>query len=475
MNDKNMIIKERNSSLLTKGIIYLVLTTLSLLVALIPYLSDEANKIAPVFFIIGGLLFVTFATLFVFLLYKEFHPNDALIISSRGFKDLINVGDDIIIEWTNVASVKILGKKDTPFLGVTLENSDIVIAKMKNSNADEMRENINNNLPNILISQAEVRISIKELKDIFVKFVREARILSNDNAPKTKNNPFSTDDVLRVFGKLPKEENLQNHESGTTENETPKNKTMVYEAPEETEETPTESITTEEKQEKISVPVEKPKEEHKAEQQLNNDSFYETLQRQAQQTKEPETDTSSVPEPIIDIPADIGFEDENRTEFREESTIIGEGEMSDEIRDLLSRAKSKKITEIEKILNEKNVSFIPPKSKTEEQDTIHQPDLSEEDEVQIDLSAVFTDDEKVVNDNKDDLEIIIDNPDEASGSTIAKEPNTKEKPKHDDKTDTKEYYPDLVMISDSFADESEIEDDDFIIPDPIEYDEEDNQ
>jgi hypothetical protein len=153
MNDNHIEIKERRASLVAKGIIFLFLAVFSLSIALLPYIIDEFKNNALTFYLAGGIAFCFFATMFIFLLFKECKPDNIIVLNSRGFIDNKNVGPNIEIEWTNVATVKLMGKKETPYLGITLENSDLVMAHMKKQYVEEMRENIEEGLPHILLSQ----------------------------------------------------------------------------------------------------------------------------------------------------------------------------------------------------------------------------------------------------------------------------------------------------------------------------------
>ena len=126
MNDNQILIKDKRKAIFVKGIIILLLMLISLFVALFPFISVNEKSIDIVFYIVGGVLFVLFTSIFIYILYKECKPNDALILTSKGFISPKHIGSEIQIEWTNVASVKILGKQDMPFLGISLENCDIV-------------------------------------------------------------------------------------------------------------------------------------------------------------------------------------------------------------------------------------------------------------------------------------------------------------------------------------------------------------
>ncbi len=432
MNESNINIKAKNSNMLIQGIVFLVMTVISLLIALMPYLSEDAMKISTVFFIVGGVMTAIFITLFVVLLYKECKPSNALILNSRGFIDTKNVGDDILIEWTNVATVKILGKKDMPFFGITLENSDIVLAQMKKKNADEMRENIEENLPHILISQKDIRTPVKQVNDLFVKFVREARILCNEVPKKTKNNPFTTDDVLRAFGKLPKNEEEKTEPKPEQSNENVKPVIEEANAPKQTE------------QESKKAPVQ------------NGDDFYSLLQ---QKVKDEEAVADTSEEVVVESSEVAEEKTESTVAFDDSKDELNEDEISDEMKAILSQAKSSKIAEIEKILNEKDSS----KADSEESE-ISETDDSEDENIEISpmFNGKSVDPSLNESESIDDVEISL-----FPSAEEAPAKSKKVKPVHDEKTDTKEFIPD------NFTSEVSDEDDsDFIVPDPIEYNEE---
>ncbi len=332
MQNNHIVIKEQQKDWLLKGFIYLGLMILSLVFTFIPLFSGNDNgKI--IFYVIGGLAFTASTTVFVLLLYKVCNPGIAMILNARGFIDKKNVGDRIVIDWTNVSAIKQLGKNDLPYLGISLENSDIVLAQMKSKEADAMRENFNNNLPAILIAQNEICMPVKELKELFTKYAREARALASDNEHnKQKVNPYSTDDVIKTF--------QANNEIANAQPETEAPATPIKQPEEKITETPTIA---------------------------NN--FYEELLKQAEvenedtivnsenATKAPEMKVDSdisleekKPEPTLDfIPPLSDLFNENAEEIGDEKTIV----ISEEFTDILNQARSTKILELDKLLNDK--------------------------------------------------------------------------------------------------------------------------
>lgn len=366
MKDNYIYVKEKRKDFLAKGFILLALMVLSLLCAFAPLLIKGIEIGKASFYLIGGLLFAVFASIFVYLLYKEYKPENMLILSSRGFVDRKNVGKNIEIEWTNVASVKTLGNKDMSYLGITLENCDIIIARMKKRDADEMRDNIDDGLPHILIAQNEIYTPVNELKDTFVRLVREARILNNEPKQKAKHNPFTTEDVLRAFGQLPSDDKkvvddettadsilntnvLSNEINNTPANEV-NNDTNTYTAD-------------------THFP----------------DSFYEILKKNDNQSSQ-----ESVPNVIISENNGIASVNrDNEQNSVSESPMIDSDdsfkELSDEINIFLSRARFSKISELGKILNDNEVPFSVSK------DTANNTDLETTNESFIDEPTAKSD------------------------------------------------------------------------------------
>ena len=206
MNSNCISVKSNNASFLTKGIMWLALMVLSMICAFMPVFAGIEGGGATALKVVGWAVFAVSAVIFVLLLVSELRPRDAIVLDSRGFKENQHI-DGAEVEWTNVSSVGIYGTKKSPLFGITLENNDIVIDKLRKRAADEMRENIEDNLPSILIAQGEVKMPLRELRDLFNRFIREARTLEDNNAiHKQKVNPFTTEDVLRAFGQLPKKE-----------------------------------------------------------------------------------------------------------------------------------------------------------------------------------------------------------------------------------------------------------------------------
>lgn len=377
MNENHIEIKEQRKNWLLKGFVILVLMLISLFIALIPLLFEFEKSVNGAFSVTGGIIFAALTALFVLNLYKVCKPKVSLILNAHGFIDTKNVGNGIEIEWTNVSSVKVLGKSDMPFLGICLENSDIIMAKMKKNLAEEMRENIEENLPAILIAQNDVAISINELKDMFSKFAREARTLENDVPKKPKNNPFSTDDVLRAFGQLPSTNEVDN----TATREIPLNDVAEQQAQDNkqaealdlfADESPVESAVTEQPAEKAESDVV----ENTQKTKFDNNSFYEALREKASANIEK-------PAPAIEQPASAIEKDE-----AEDVDKAGEA-ISAEIDELLAKTKSSRIDELGKILSDNSTPFTYQTEKKQQGFAFEAEDDEDENEAAETANEAF--------------------------------------------------------------------------------------
>ncbi len=448
--ENNIEIKKQDRFWLLKGIFCLLFMLGSLFIALLPLISDAAKQHSMFFYIFGGISFVLLTALFSYLLYKEMKPTNAIILNAHGFVDTINIGNGIEIEWTNVASVKMLGKANMPFLGVTLENTDLILENMKKSLADEMRENIEQSLPTILIPQSSVRISIKELKALFSKFSREARALESDTPKKPKNNPFTTDDVLRAFGKLPKNETNDNPEKDTTPDSDDNNVdpmtstkevapvingeiTVPFEIPEDV----VSAETTEDKDRKISA----------------SDSFYEALRAKA---------SVKTPARSLEVTVKINSDDAVPTESQD---VVDD--MPEDMKMLLTKAKSTRIAEIEKILTDEDTPYILSRENNSAISEEHDKNDGFEEAVLAtpDVPYIFDD---VVDDPtkkiKTDLAGMFRDESDESKSEEFEELDvpqiTIDVPEHDSNADTKEFVLDFTgVFGDKRSESNDITDD----------------
>lgn len=484
--NNTICIKEKNKGLFTKGVLYLSLMIISLILTFLPVFIRKLADNSILFYCIGGLFFLISTVLFVLLLANELKPKDILILSSDGFYDLKNIGENLKVEWPNISSVKILGKKETPYLGINFENCDILIANMSKKNASEMRENINEGLPHVLISQSEIRYSVKDLKEEIIKHVRDSRVVINELAKITKNNPFSTEDVLRAFGKLPLEEE-----------ETPAKNEIK-----ETLSTISEEFSSHNNESVIENTTDTVVDVH-SNNEVDSDSFYSILQVQlAEQDQSIQTNKN-----------DESARENDTSEQNEQKTITlpgstdSDNDLSEEMKAILSLARSSKINEIEKMLSDNNtpVTFnINSDFSQESNDTLNDSKKSAEDidnyfgtstvesksknnddlhndidsfqginikskKVDVeDTNSTAIDEYKIelpgelYQDDDSDIDMTL-------ATLFSKNDSSELVKEHNEKNDSIEFFPDLILIKDDEIPSSNNDDDGFIIPDLKEY------
>ncbi len=317
--NETIIIKERRNDLLIKGIPLLVLIVASLLLTFAPEIFTGISIMPSFFYLAGGLLTLLFGTLFVLVILRQSKPDTAMILTSRGFTDIRNIGEDIDVSWTNVSSARIIDSEGEKMLGISLENPDIVMEKMEKRPAAEMRANLEDNLPAIIILQSDILTDLNELKDLFNRFAREARALKTSAPKKQKNNPFTTEDVLRAFGKLPADDT----EAPETEENRPAAEPAAAEASIETHE---------EAPEKAAQP---------APAADDGDSFFNMILGSDAEKADKGTAAPAAPA----MPAR-----EETAHAAPAAEKTADDELPPEAREMLSKVRSSRITELEKIL-----------------------------------------------------------------------------------------------------------------------------
>lgn len=346
MNKQHIEIKEKRNSFLLKGSGYLILTVVSLFVTLLPYVSSELSASKLCFFLFGGAAFVAFTINFVLHIYNELNPRSVIFISEKGFTDIINIGE-YEIEWTNVASVRLLKKPTAQYLGIYLDNNDLVIESIKTKKAENIKSNLEDNLPAIIIDANRVRTSLSELKEIFTERVKEARKVEEDHYQRPKNNPFTTEDVLRAFGKVSANEETTDI-SADSEYVSPENNDN------ETDVSIDEDFNNIINDLSTFVPDEFESNAPKADNELTDNCIEHATDLSATLIFTPEDQCSKTEDTESELTFDIGNVDFS---LELDSPETDEENHLNEVDDILSRAKSTKISEIEKMLSESEMPF----------------------------------------------------------------------------------------------------------------------
>ncbi len=455
MNLQTIEIKEKRNSFLLKGFIYLALTVISLFIALMPYIFVALNNDKMLYFLIGGVAFVGFTMTFVLHLYNEICPRNVLVITEKGFTDFLNIGD-YEIEWTNVASVKLIGKTDAQYLGISLENSDLVIENIKQKFADSIRSNLDDNLPAIIIDADNIRFSLTELKEIFTAHVKDARKVTDDFSNRPKNNPFTTDDVLRAFGKLssietPATETNETNEKNIIEEHSVSDSDVVTES-NDFYDALTSIAFSENELDRCGADSAEIKEPSKDTHENPSDDNDVIIDLNSTRTFEPldieSTHEEGSNDNIIEEDHDEEFASE---ESIQEKTTETEVTSASEIDDILSRVKSSKISELEIILAEKDVPFSFARvDKNEKEDISKEPECSHTvyKELNFDVSSEVNKNEPIPTDDfNTSLDELI--------KIALNEPQKDLRPSST-KLSEEDAYPDLINLNDDNSDYGDI-------------------
>ncbi len=190
MKTDNIRIKRKNSDFLLFGFLYLLLILIGVFLIGLPFLSFAPEAFAArAFLVILGILCVAAGgTLYGFLLYHGIRPQDALIITNKGFTNrLVGGKEGVYIEWINVASMKIFGLSKAPMLGLTLEDNEHYLSSLEGKDERTARANLEVGLPVIAIAQRDVFLSIGELKNLFSRMIKGAISWENYSTQGKKN------------------------------------------------------------------------------------------------------------------------------------------------------------------------------------------------------------------------------------------------------------------------------------------------
>lgn len=421
MNNNNHIsVKARNASFLAKGILWLMLMLLSLACAMLPVFTSLSGGTAVALSAVGGVAFVASTAMFVMLIVREVRPIDALVLDQRGFRENLHLlGADV--EWTNVAEVGIYGTKKSPMFGITLENNDIVLDRLRKRAAEEMRDNIEENLPSILIAQSEIKMPLNELRELFNRFIREARTLEGTATVKQKSNPFTTDDVLRAFGKLPNDNSAKPQNDGTD----------------------------------IKIPDDiKTKAEPANDADGEDEDFYARMLRMAEKgdNSAPAEPEKAVEPSVPDTAEPIA---ETAKKAVDESSAYDSGDMPEEFRAILNRPRSGRIAEIERMLDDPSIPFSASRNNPAPEDTETMPDIPAEKTDKDGADTVSIQEEQADAPN-------VEEKDGKNGKLLF-EDLTKPK-KEVDNADTGEIYIPSITEQIENIEPSDDDDDDIIIP-----------
>ncbi len=189
MKTDNIRIKRKSSDFLLLGFIYLLMILFGIFLIGLPFLSfAPSGALARTFLVLLGIACLAAGgVLYGLLLYRGIRPQDALIITNKGFTNkLVGGKEGVYIAWTDVASMRIFGMSKAPILGLTLENNDAYLSALDGKNQREARANVEDGLPVLNIAQKEVSVPIQELKNLFSRMIKGAISWENYTTQRKK-------------------------------------------------------------------------------------------------------------------------------------------------------------------------------------------------------------------------------------------------------------------------------------------------
>ena len=177
MRNDNITIQKRNSSFLKFGLIFLCLLVAGLFLIALRFLSfgPKEDPLRLILTIAGGVLAGAGLIGYVLFLIRGVSKKDALIITNKGFTNLLVGGKEgVYLEWISVKSLKVFGLRKAPMLGISLTDEDAYMQCLSGRDLRETQYNRSIGLPIITISQKDVRTDIEELKNLFSRMIKGA-------------------------------------------------------------------------------------------------------------------------------------------------------------------------------------------------------------------------------------------------------------------------------------------------------------
>lgn len=298
MKTDNIRIKRKNSDFLLLGGLYLLIVLFGIFLIGLPFLSfaPSSSTTRVVLLLLGIVCLIGGGVMYGMLLYRGIRPQDALIITNKGFTNkLVGGKEGVYIAWTDVSSIRIFGLSKAPVLGLVLENNEAYLSALDGKNQRESRANIEIGLPALTIAQKEVNVPIQELKNLFSRMIKGAISWENYTTQHKKNDAKQTESVT-VESILKQAEELE--KAKTEQAESP--------APEETED----SAQTAER-----LPSEEPGDRR-------NDLFREAKQPSAEEDIFRKVEMKSAQEPIEADAEPLAEAKTQATEEPEEEVVI---------------------------------------------------------------------------------------------------------------------------------------------------------
>ena len=162
---------------MTAGLIFLGCLIVGLFVAALRFFpfGPDTEPLRLVLTIAGASVAAVGLIGYIISLVRGIKPKDALIITNKGFTNLLIGGKDgVYVDWIQVRSLRIFGLRKSPTLGITLADENGYLSMLDGKDLREAEYSRSVGLPVISIAQKDVKTDIEELKNMFSRMVKGA-------------------------------------------------------------------------------------------------------------------------------------------------------------------------------------------------------------------------------------------------------------------------------------------------------------
>lgn len=211
-----IIVKKRQHGYVLYTLVGVLMLAISLMFLFFPFIPRVANALSAEllrdYMILGGICTLFFAFATTSFLFGAIAPPNALKIVQSGFYDYTVAGKGVgFIPRGAIVSLKLFGDRKNTFLGIKLDSDFTNSLSADKRVKKELAENYLSGLPNVIIRQSDIRMTINELMNIMLElYADEDRPEDNEEKQAADEADIATDALLinDIDELPPKEERL---------------------------------------------------------------------------------------------------------------------------------------------------------------------------------------------------------------------------------------------------------------------------
>lgn len=211
-----IIVKKRQHGYVLYTLVGVLMLAISLMFLFFPFIPRVANALSAEllrdYMILGGICTLFFAFATTSFLFGAIAPPNALKIVQSGFYDYTVAGKGVgFIPRGAIVSLKLFGDRKNTFLGIKLDSDFTNSLSADKRVKKELAENYLSGLPNVIIRQSDIRMTINELMNIMLElYADEDRPEDNEEKQAADEADIAIDALLinDIDELPPKEERL---------------------------------------------------------------------------------------------------------------------------------------------------------------------------------------------------------------------------------------------------------------------------